>query len=198
MCIRDSSSFVKPKTKNTYYSRSNAMQSFSNRFFNEKEKNITFCITDTKDSLLVSNTKPIFPNIYQLNLVNNTVTKLFPKTPALTEIDTLSSLFYFSEFFDSNYNVNIVKVDAPILTYNSFNEMYKLSFTGIDNNNLFHLFDYEFDIVNGEVTFHGGKYYKQSKSLLTTNFSNNNTIFTNINVVSGSYSINLTAGELIL
>jgi hypothetical protein len=76
--------------------------------------------------------------------------------------------------------------------------MYKLSFTGVDCNNLFHLFDYEFDIVNGEVTFYGGKYYKQSKTLLTSNFSNPNTIFTNINTISGIYSINSATGELIL
>ena len=196
--VYEDNNFIKPKTKNTYYYKENALQAFSNRFFNEKEKNVTFCITDTIDSLSASNVKPIYPNIYQLDLTNNAVTKLFPKTSSLTEIASLSSEFSFSEFFDSNYNVNIIRVDTPILTYNSFNEMYKLSFTGVDNNNLFHLFDYEFDIINGNVTFYGGKYYKQSKTLLTSNFSNPDTIFTNINTISGTYSINSETGELIL
>lgn len=190
--------FVNPGTKNTYYKRENYLQSFSNRFFNEKQKTITFCITDTLSSLSASNIKPIYPNIYQLDIVNNIVTKLFPKTSDLSIINSLSSIFSFSEFFSNDYNVNIIRIDTPILTYNSFNEMYKLSFTGVDSNNLFHLFDYEFEIINGEVKFYNGKYYKQSKTLLTTNFSNPNSIFTDINTISGSYTINTSTGELIL
>lgn len=196
--VYDDGSFVDPGTKNTYYKRENNWQSFSNRFFNEKQKTITFCVTDTLSSLSASNTKPIYPNIYQLNITNNIITKLFPKTSDISAITSLSSIFSFSDFFDSKYNVNIVRVDTPVLTYNSFNEMYKLSFTGVDSNNLFHLFDYEFEIINGEVSFHNGKYYKQSKTLLTTNFSDPSTIFTNINTISGSYIINTTTGELIL
>ena len=187
--------FTSPGTKNTYFAKENNWQGFSNRFFDEKQKTITFCITDTLSSMFGSNTKPIYPNIYQLDLTTNTTTKLFPRN---LDTDQITSMFSLDRFFDRSFNINIVRIDAPTLTYNSFNEKYKLSFTGVDSNNLFHLFDYEFEIINGEVNFYGGKYYKQSKTLLTTNFSNPNTIFTSINTISGSYNINSTTGALVL
>lgn len=196
--VYEDGEFVSPGTKNTYYTRENNWQSFSNRFFNEKQKTITFCITDTLTSTLVSNAKPIFPNIYQLDLATNITTRLFPKTLDEDTLSYINDAFSVSKFFSETFNVNIVRVDTPILTYNSFNDKYKLCFTGVDSNNLFHLFDYEFEIVNGEVKFYGGKYYKQSKTLLTTNFSDPATIFTSINAISGTYTINSSAGELVL
>ena len=188
--------FIAPETKNTFFDRSTSfIRSFSNRFFNEKEKTITFCITDTVQALSSSNNKPIYPNIYQLDIAKNELVKVYPKN---TDVTNLSSSFSVDDLHDSNYNVNIVSVKSPVLTYNSFNDMYKLSYTGVDNNNLFHLFDCEFAIVNGEAKFYNRRYYKHNKTHLTSNFTSPRSVFANINSIQGNYTINSTTGEIIL
>lgn len=194
--LYDEGVFITPETKNTFFDRSTSfIRSFSNRFFNEKDKTITFCITDTIPSLSGANNKPIYPNIYQLDMTKGNLVKIFPKN---TDIVSLSSTFSVDDLYDSNYNVNIVSVKSPVLTYNSFNDMYKLSYTGVDNNNLFHLFDCEFSIVNGEAKFHSRKYYRHNKTHLTSNFTSPESIFVNINAINGDYTIDTTTGEIIL
>jgi len=194
--LYDDGVFITPETKNTFFDKSNSfIRSFSNRFFNEKDKTVTFCITDTVQSLSGTNNKPIYPNIYQLDITKNNLVKIFPKN---TDVVNLSSTFSVDDIYTDNYNINIVNVKSPILTYNSFNDMYKLSYTGVDNNNLFHLFDCEFSIVNGEAKFYSRKYYKHNKTHLTSNFTSPQSMFATINEIEGNYTINSTTGEIIL
>ena len=105
-------------------------------------------------------------------------------------------MFSLSSVFTANFNINIVNIERPALTYNSFNDVYKLTYIAVDNNNYFHIFDIEFDIVNDEVKFLGTRFYKADKKYLTTSFANTNTIFTYINTISGSYTLNTNTGVL--
>jgi len=188
--------FESPSTKNTYFTKDSKFNVFSNRFFKEREKTIDFCTLTLGQQLSSQNAKYLYPSFYTYDIITNNIIKKYPKQ---TDTSTLSSLFSLSSFFANDYNFNLIKVDKPRLSYNSFNNIYKCTFTGVDNNNLFHIFDYEFYIVGNDVTISTVKYYKHSKDIKTTNFSltgTDGTIFCNINPISGSYAINTNKGEL--
>lgn len=185
-------SFVNPVTKNTVFARAGDLNKFSNRFFNEKNKTVTFVILDQAPSLSASNYKSLYPNIYVYNLSNNTTVKAYPKPNTSVE-----ELFNLGKIFDNSCNFNVTKIQSPILTYNSFNDVYKLTFIGEDNNGLFHIFDYGFYLYDSQAIFLESKYYKHTKSINTTNFTNSNSIFSYTNPISGSISYN-SNGALVL
>jgi hypothetical protein len=185
-------SFLDPITKNTVFTRTNNLNRFSNRFFNEKNKTVTFVALNQAPSLSASNYKSIYPNIYVYNIATNATTRVFPKT------DTdLTELFNLGDIFSSTCDVNIVKIQDPVLTYNSFNDVYKLTFIGEDNNGLFHIFDYGFYLYDTQAVFLESKYYKHTKNINTTNFINNNSIYSYVNIISGSYTTN-SNGALVI
>lgn len=185
-------SFVNPVTKNTVFVRAGDLNKFSNRFFNEKNKTVTFVILDQAPSLSASNYKSLYPNIYVYNLSNNTTVKAYPKPNTSVE-----ELFNLGKIFDNSCNFNVTKIQSPILTYNSFNDVYKLTFIGEDNNGLFHIFDYGFYLYDSQAIFLESKYYKHTKSINTTNFTNSNSIFSYTNPISGSISYS-SNGALVL
>jgi hypothetical protein len=185
-------SFVDPITNNTVFTRTNNLNRFSNRFFNEKNKTVTFVALNQAPSLSASNYKSIYPNIYVYDIATNATTRVFPKT------DTdLTELFNLGDIFSSTCDVNIVKIQDPVLTYNSFNDVYKLTFIGEDNNGLFHIFDYGFYLYDTQAVFLESKYYKHTKNINTTNFINNNSIYSYVNIISGSYTTN-SNGALVI
>jgi hypothetical protein len=188
----DGEGFIDPVTKNTVLARTNNLNRFSNRFFNEKNKTMTFVVLDQAPSLSASNYKSIYPNIYVYDIKTNTTSKVFPKPT--TDVE---ELFNLGDIFDSTCDVNIVKIQSPILTYNSLNEVYKLTFVGEDNNGLFHLFDYGFYLYDSKAIFLESKYYKHTKNINTTNFLDSNTKYTYVNAISGQYTTN-TMGALVL
>lgn len=179
--------FSPSMVKNTVFNINSAssLNCFSNRFFNEKDRTITFCavtpfIVNDSGDLVTINTpgsatavynsinKTIMPTIYQYNVVDNKVKRLFPAT---NQLQSLSSSFTPSTVFDNNCMVNLVYIKKPILTYNSLNDLYKFTYLGMDNNNMFHLFDYTFTIdINRTITILDSKYYKHNKLIHTTNF----------------------------
>lgn len=188
----ENESFIDPVTKNTTFTRTGNLNKFSTRFFNEKNKTVTFVVLDQAPSLSASNFKSLFPNIYVYNIGNNITTKVYPKPNTNVE-----NLFNLSNVFTESCNFNIVKIQNPVLTYNSFNDIYKLTFIGEDNNGLFHVFDYGFYLYDTQAVFLESKYYKHTKSINTTNFTNSDSIFSYINPISGVTSIN-SNGALVL
>ena len=184
--------FISPLTRNTVYARANSLNRFSNRFFNEKSKTLTFISLDQAPTLSASNYKSIYPSIYVYDIITNVTTKIFPK------IDTdINSLFNLENIFAGDCDLNIVKTQKPVLTYNSFNDVYKLTFIGEDNNGLFHIFDYGFYLFDTQVSFIESKYYKHTKNINTTNFINNNSIYSYVNAISGTYTTN-SNGALVI
>lgn len=188
----DGESFIDPITKNTVITRTNSLNRFSNRFFNEKDKTVTFVVLDQAPTLSASNYKSIYPNIYVYDIKTNTTSKVFPKPTA-----DIEELFNLGDIFDNSCDVNLVKIQNPILTYNSLNEVYKLTFVGEDNNGLFHLFDYGFYLLDSKAIFLESKYYKHTKIINTTNFLDSNRIYTYVNAISGQYTTN-SIGALVL
>ena len=213
--------FITPFTKNTYFTRNSAqpINKFSNRFFNEVDKTLTFCVTNelTDDivsnlatqlnedilteypgfenilafilSMSGSNYKIILPTIYQYDIVQNTTVQVFPRVDDILNFSI--NIFSLRDYFTPEFNVNIVKVDKPIIAYNSFNRMHKLTYTCTDSNNMFYIFDIDFNIRNNAVTFYNGKFYNQDKVATTSSFYNLSDIryiesFADINNVTGS------------
>lgn len=185
-----------PSTKNNVFSRtSKDLSVYSNKFYKEKDNTLIFCTIQQVNSLSAYNSKALYPNIYQYDLNTGLSKNLFPKS---TDLTTLSSAFNLSSIFTSDFNINIVNVEKPAITYNSFNDVYKITYIGVDNNNYFHIFDIEFDIIQDSARFLNTKFYKSDKKYLTTNFTSTSTMFTFINKVSGTYTITPSAGILSL
>ena len=178
--------YIEPSTANTVYSISSAssLNVFSQRFFNEKEKTISFCkivpaivnslgqlVTDITNTELINSTNKMFlPYIYQFNITDNTAKQLFPSS---SEIVALSGSFTLANEFDTECNFNPVRVKRPILTYNSLNDVYKLVFILMDNNNHFHLVEHTFEITSDQlISFLDSKWYKHSNTIRTTDFVN--------------------------
>jgi hypothetical protein len=110
------------------------------------------------------------PYIYQYSITDNTTKQLFPSS---SEITQLSSNFTLAEEFDNECNFNPVRVKKPILTYNSLNDVYKLVFLLMDNNNHFHLVEHTFEITSDQlISFLDSKWYKHSNTIRTTDFVN--------------------------
>ena len=141
---------------------------------------------DANTQTIYSNNNKIFiPEIYQYTIADNTSKKIFPIT---SQIPTISSAFAMSTIFTEDCNFNIVKIKKPLITYNSLNDIYKLTYICVDNNNLFHLLDYTFNINQDKtVTFIDCRYYNHSKTIRTSDFSNYN--FTTVNTLNGTYAI---------
>lgn len=215
--------FVKPNTKNTYFTRdsTSSINKFSNRFFNEQDKTITFCVIDQSTTDLIqnvgteegvdllgddgigiqgqvqslsgSNYKVLLPTIYQYSTLYNTTTRIFPRI----EEDTTVSIgvFSFRDIFTPTFDINIIKVDKPIIAFNSFNSIYKLTYTCTDNNNMVYIYDIGFTIKNNIAILHDSKLYKQNKIINTTNFyeltgSYPSTAYADINVIDGTTTRN--------
>jgi hypothetical protein len=219
--IKYDDTFLTPNTKNTVFERSlNPLHKFSNRFFNESTKILTFCIIQqvtgelianitTEDNVIITaedlieldmsysflsgNSKILLPTIYQYNIVSNEVKTLYPKVINLAEyIDTFS----LSEQFNDTFNVSIVKIDTPIITYNSLNDVYKLTFTCTDNNNLCYIYDYEFTIETTGVVYRRSKFYKSDRVLNTTDFFSDTNLAIDIQALDSTFNINTTTGVL--
>jgi len=186
--LYEDGSFQKPSTSNLVYtiSSSSTLQAFSNRLFIEKDKTVTFCVMypriqsstgliteNTADNIIKiynNNNKIFIPDIYQYNITDNITEKIFPIT---SQIPIISSVFTLSALFNSDTNFNIVKIQKPIITYNSLNDIYKLTYICTDNNNLFHLLDYSFNIdQNKVVTFIDCKYFNHNNTVRTSDFVN--------------------------
>jgi hypothetical protein len=194
--IYEDGEFVLPSTKNNAFSRTGKdISIFSNKFYNEKNNTLTFCTIQQVNSLSARNSKALYPNIYQYDLNTGISEVIFPKS---SDIATLSSSFNLSALFTNNFNINIVNVEKPALTYNSLNDVYKITYIGVDNNNYFHVFDTEFDVHENDVRILNNKFYRSDKRYLTTNFTSASTIFTYVNSISGTYTITASAGVLSL
>jgi len=184
--VYENNIYLEPSTSNTVYSIASGspLNVFSQRFFNETEKTVSFCkiipaivglsgqiVTNITDIQLInSNNKIFIPYIYQYNIIDNSTKQLFPTS---TEVNQLSSLFTLSEEYDTEFNFNPVRIKKPILTYNSLNDVYKLVYILMDNNNHFHLVDYTFEITsNQSVSFLECKWYKHTNMTRTTDFVN--------------------------
>jgi len=209
--VYSDSKFITPNTTNTVFKllSSAPLIKTSNRFFNEKNKHIIFSIVSPagfnpvqvgesfgySEELPQGNDKIIVPNIYRYNIGNNRYKQIFPTVN--TTVEEFIDIFSLTNTFSIDYNFSIVKIDKPHLTYNSLNDLYKITFIGVDNNNLFHLFDYQFAIDSeGRVKFSDSLTYQHRKIIRTTDFQTPETLATIKALTDDQFTI--TNGKLII
>ena len=217
----EDSTFITPGTKNTYFTRSssNTINKFSNRFFNEKEKTVTFCTinqlqdgsgayltTETGlqtittespfspfnlqteiESLTGTSRSILLPAIYQYHIIDNTIVQVFPNLDDITR--SVTQLFSLRNHISNIFDVNITKVDKPVVTYNNFNHLYKLTYTCSDSNNMVYVYDYSFSIDNDLVTFHDGKFYKPGTVINTTGFYSTSIQYATTGAIQGTPNV---------
>jgi hypothetical protein len=136
--------------------------------------------TSITEGLAPTKTLTIFPTIYQYDIKEGKTNKLYPLT---TDIQNIKNIFSLDSVITDDFAPTFTHISKPVVTYNTLNGLYKLTYTCYDNNNLSYIFDRTFDVTPNGVIFTQNKLYKPSKTALTTDFSHNN--FTITSVVSG-------------
>ena len=200
-----SEGYLTPSTKNTFFTRNSAdaTNKFSNRFFDENNRNVTFCVIQEviedvsfwDKSLSGSNNKILLPYIYQYSIPDNTTVQIFPRGGDI--LNYAVDLFSLRNYFTDTFNIKITKVDRPVITFNSLNQVYKLTYTCTDGNNMAYIFDANFSIVNSKAIFNGAKFFKQSKASTTSNFySLTSGNFVDVGTLDGN--VTLDQGTIIL
>lgn len=186
--------FVPPLTKNNIIvaKQSDIRDKFSNRFFNERNNDIIFCCvggveSSTLNSNVFKSSIILLPTIYKYSIKTNEISILFPQQSDLNCYSV--DVFDISSYFDDTFNIRIVKINKPIITFNYFNNLYKLTYTCTDNNNMVYLFDIDFEVRTTSVVLVKSRFFKQNKIINTTNFTNDfnsSQEFVDINIITGS------------
>lgn len=155
----------------------------SNRF--KVGNNIYYCKLMTLSNTISSNNFIVYPEVYQFDIINLKNKKIFP-------LYTGDINDYFNI---SGGNVRYVKSDTPILTHNSRNNIFNLSFLMKDQNDLMVLHSYNFH-MNPNVTFLDHTISK-STSNEYSNMFDSQTLST-LNVYLSAGLLQTSYGEIIL
>jgi len=125
------------------------LEKFSTVWFDEKNKILTFCKTTLLiDSLSASNYKTIYPVIYRIDLNDQQVSQIYPLKA--TEALTFDDLSVFS-LFGRDIELNIVKIEKPILNFSNETGYYTLTYMAKDTADCFYLVTTRFRYVNNTV-----------------------------------------------
>lgn len=159
--------FKDPNISPIYVQHSeNSFDKLSNRF---KVKNLIFyCKMNVLSDSLSSNNFTLYPEIYKIDTINFTSTKIFPKT--------LSDVTNNTEFFSvSGNDVRYVSADAPVLTYSGINDIFNISLLLKDQNNMPCIHEFDFHLAPDAV-FSKHNIYKFSNNQVSNTFDNLSTL----------------------
>ncbi|MDB4396185.1 hypothetical protein N9Z65_01070 [bacterium] len=183
--------FTRPATINTTFSvnSANMVEVFTNRFYNEKTNTVYFArfmnnVTATCEPL-ADNYKAIYPEVYEYNIQQNTTTKLYPTGAydvtlsafALNDVESLSS-----------HNYTPDSVHTPILTYNSLNNIFKLTYMICDKNDFTHLIDVSFKMSDNKLIVVNSNRYEPLNNITRTSTFGDITNFNTISSNNGSFT----------
>lgn len=159
--------FVSPATTTLYYnvSSNSEFNRIGYPFYRPDIDKTYFVITQLLSSLSASNSKTIYPEIYEYDIDTNKSTKIFPNRTT-TESDLQD---YFS--LSSLENINIIRIKRPSLTYSSRNNIFSITYVGEDGNSSGYLFNIKFTYANNAVEIKSSKIYKLSNNIFTHNFN---------------------------
>lgn len=151
--------YEKPKTLNIYVSGGqNAFNSISNTFFLPEYNKLFFFVTNLS-GFVNDNYKVIYPTLYSYDINANKLVKLFP-LPNVT-FSNLRSNFSLVDYMGdlTIFPINFVEVSTPRLSYNSYNDLFVISFIAKDSNKSPYLFDYKFKYKNDAITIEEANLY---------------------------------------
>ncbi len=160
----ENTEFLNPKTL-TYVieHNTNAVNQLSNRF--KIGTDVYYCVLNSNTTTISSNDYIIYPDIYKYDTLTNKNVKLFP----INDSDYSSNVQFFSI---SGGNVRFDSIEKPILTHNSTNNIFSISFLVKDQNEMIALNEYDF-IINPNVTFLKHNAYFGSFESYSNIFQNN-------------------------
>ena len=176
------SGFEYPSTVNNYVSASDtALSKISNRFFVPANNEVFFYVTKVYSEFENDSAKIIYPELYKYQLKENKITKLFPTSTS--QLLSLSSNFSFATILS---NINIVEVDSIRLAYNSYNELFALTYVGKDSNKSPYIFDFKIQYKYNAVTIDSSNIYDIHSDKNTSNFYCASTNSTSVSTISAS------------
>ncbi len=199
----DDGIFSSSQTNNTIYSviSSDPFAKKSNRFYNEEENKIYFAITTSLDNCLYPrvpevslfsrprNKRAIIPEIYEYDINTNIGRKVFPLDDASYD-DVLSKFIISVE--ENGDSFAPVSVKTPNITYNSTNDLFKITYIILDNNNQTHFCNATFTNINNKIELDSIKVYFTNGIVRTTTFNQTySTFFASISSTSGSHGTDI-------
>jgi len=143
-------------------------EKLSTVWFNEKENKLFFCKTVLFNELSATNHRIIYPEIYQVDVNNLNVLKIYP-TESTSRL-TFDMLKQFS-IAGKNINLNIVEIEKPLMTYDDETSSYTITYLGKDLSNVFYIFKIYFKYINGVITNLDNFMYKINQGVLSVNFA---------------------------
>jgi len=184
----ESGAFMKPNTSNTLVSVNSAdnLSVCSNRLLINKIDTptsggaILFAVFKTlKTDIATGVSLPpnywyVYPEIYQYDIADNNIVKIFPEN--VKQVDLVS---FRTSFGTVSANFTPEKIKTPKLAYNSMHNKLKLSYVLLDQNNLTHLHDCLFEWRSGVLTLNNvTRFYDKEVVLRTTSFTPSTTFTT--------------------
>lgn len=135
--LYENSEFVNPNLNDIVLNiNANWANRITNRF--KKDTDVFYAIWDTNTPNISSEMVTIFPTIYKYNLLTNSNDIIY---------NTLT------DFFTLSVNPIITNISSTTLTFNSRNNIFRLSYLGKDPSNIPTLVEYDFTYNRGVVTF---------------------------------------------
>ena len=204
----DNGIFSSSQINNTVYSvvSSDPFAKKSNRFYNEAENKIYFAITRSLDNCLYPrvpevsllsrprNNQAIIPEIYEHDINTNIYRKVFPLDDA-SYADVLSK--FIISVKENGDSFAPVCVKTPNITYNSTNDLFKITYIILDNNNQTHFCNATFTNINNKIELDSIKVYFTNGIIRTTTFNQTySTFFATISSTSGSYGTDINGSIL--
>lgn len=188
--VFEENAFKVNSTPNLYFTSNNNFEKFSKPFHIEEANKSYFCKMTVVSSTSALNEKAIYPEIYEYDLYNHTAKKVYPTNETQSRLISLYSLSGLG-------NIGIIDVKHPEIIFNSRNNIYSVTTTGIDGNNLAYIMSYKYREVDSTFVNIECKVYRLNSSGTTHNFYNSTlSQFTSATTLSGNIRKDATTGTL--
>jgi len=187
-------SFEKPSTVNTLFAVNSArkVQTFTNRFYVEDENKVYFArfLEDHNITCdpIADNYKSFYPEIYEYNILDNTTKKLYPDS----NTDVTLSAFELNVYTNRTRNYAPDAIYTPKLTYNSLNDLFKLTYIATDKNDFSHFVDVSFKKSDNKLTVVDSNRYEPLNNITRTSTFGDQTSFSQISANGGSFTKDAT------
>lgn len=136
----------------------------SNTFFLEDTNKVYYVEMKLLPELSATNQKIIYPTVYEVDVNKATTKQLYPN------FDETSDNLRVYSLLDTIMDVNIVSIEKPVLTYNSRNQIFNVSYMAKDINNIPYIGTVEFKFENSVLVVQSANFFKTNLYTATSNF----------------------------
>ena len=151
-----------------------------------------FQTTGDECAEIARNYLTVYPEIYEYSISDNTTKLVFPALPPLS---SSVSDFEINSILDTTRNYTPQEVHTPNIAYNKRNDIFKLTYIINDMNDMTHMIDASFKMVDNILTLIDVYKYEDDGVTRTTTFGLS-TMFGSISAANGSFTRNQATFEL--